>query len=177
MFLKRIGFQGKGLPTPRRSRGVGKVTRSRINRYLFESASVVSPVDPVGPAPATPATAEFLARGGGEGLTFTSVDGNGDGYRVGVFKSTTYQGFGFVTNYLIIVFEPNGYQIYYGGGQTSLAGATNAAQNAAALSGILEVTLASGVTEVVYSNSAGANDATIVGEETEELQTGGGAPE
>lgn len=155
MFLKRIGFQGKGLPTPRRSRGTGKITRSRVNRYLFAIASVVSPIPE---APAAAEVAEFPAQGGGAGLTFTSISGNGDGYRVTVFYE--FVMFGGAT-YYITVYQPNGTLVFSTGTSTLAQSVTNA-QNAAALSSILEVTLAEGVTEVVYSSSTAARHATIV---------------
>jgi len=115
-------------------------------------------VSPVPEEPAAAEVAEFPAQGGGTGLTFTSISGNGDGYRVTVFYE--FVMFGGAT-YYITVYQPNG-TLVFSTGTASLAQSVTNAQNAAALSGILEVTLAEGVTAVVYSNSTAARDGTVV---------------
>jgi hypothetical protein len=159
MFLKTFGIQGKALGTPRRALSRGQVSPVRIARYLYAIASPVTP-DPVDPTPA--ATAEFLTSGGREGITFTSVDGNGDNFKVVVFKEVTFiPPFTTYTDYYIYIWNARGNSVYTGTGSTLAASVTNA-QNAAALTGVLEITLASGVTEVVYSGSQFIGSATPV---------------
>ena len=157
MFLETFGFQGKALGTPRRALSRGQVSPVRIARYLF---SVGTPVSPVEPDQA--ATAEFLTSGAREGITFTSVDGNGDNFKVVVFKEVTFiPPFTTYTDYYIYIWNARGNSVYTGTGSTLAASVTNA-QNAAALTGVLEITLASGVTEVVYSGSQFIESATPV---------------
>lgn len=158
MFLETFGLQGKALGTPRRALSRGQVSPVRIARYLF---SVATPVTPVEPAQA--ATAEFLSTVMGEDpLVFTSVDGNGDNFKVVVFKETVFIPFsGLSVTYSIVIWDDSD-SLVFNTYQTSLDPAIKAAQNAAALNGVLEVTAPNGLSEVVYSGSQFIGSATPV---------------
>jgi len=151
VFLETFGFQGKALGTPRRALSRGQVSPVRLARYLFSIATVVTP-NPVEPTPA--ATAEFLAAiMGQDPLVFTSVDGNGDNFKVVVFKETVFIPFaGLSVTYSIVIWDDSD-SVIFSTYQTSLDPAIKAAQNAAALTGVLEVTAPNGLSEVVYSGS------------------------
>jgi len=159
VFLETFGLQGKALGTPRRALSRGQVSPVRIARYLFSVATPVTPVEP--PAPADPAEAVFSHPDlGVPVVTFTSIDGNGDNYRIAITRE--FGGFQFY--YALYIYQPNGTSFAsFTGGYGSLNAVITAAQNDASVTNIFEITYASQYgNDITYSNSFAARDATTV---------------
>jgi hypothetical protein len=144
-LLNKLGFQGRTLRLPRGSTRRGRIPSSRITQY---TRRVVL----------DPKKAEFLASGGGEGATFSSVLGLGDNFRVAITKGRVDGRF----KWSITVWDNRGNEVFSTINEGTLALAITSASNSANLSGFLDITLASGVTDVVYSSSLTYARATIV---------------
>ena len=138
----KFGFQGRAVGTPRNKNRRGRLFRSRIASFVRESLE--SPTPPV-------ATAKFLTSGGEDGVTITSVNGNGDNYLIGIYKESTFiPPFTSYVDYYFNVWNPSR-GLVYNGNESTLAALITSAQNAGALRGILSISLAGGVTDVVYN--------------------------
>ena len=134
----KFGFQGRAVGTPRNRNRRGRLFRSRIASFVRESLETV-------------ATAKFLTSGGEDGVTITSVNGNGDNYLIGIYKESTFiPPFTTYIDYYFNVWNPSR-RLVYNGNESTLAALITSAQNAGALRGILSISLAGGVTDVVYN--------------------------
>lgn len=134
----KFGFQGRAVGTPRNKNRRGRLFRSRIASFVRESLETV-------------ATAKFLTSGGEDGVTITSVNGNGDNYLIGIYKESTFiPPFTTYIDYYFNVWNPSR-GLVYNGNESTLAALITSAQNAGALRGILSISLAGGVTDVVYN--------------------------
>ena len=134
----KFGFQGRAVGTPRNKNRRGRLFRSRIASFVRESLETV-------------ATAKFLTSGGEVGVTITSVNENGDNYLIGIYKESTFiPPFTTYIDYYFNVWNPSR-GLVYNGNESTLAALITSAQNAGALRGILSISLAGGVTDVVYN--------------------------
>lgn len=141
----KFGFQGRAVSTPRNKNRRGRIFRSKIASFVREYLE--SPTPPV----ETVATAKFLTSGGEDGVTITSVNGNGDNYLIGIYKESTFiPPFTTYIDYYFNVWNPSR-RLVYNGNESTLAALIRSAQNAGALRGILSISLAGGVTDVVYN--------------------------
>jgi hypothetical protein len=141
--LFKFGFQGKAVGTPRNRNRRGRTFRSKLASFIRESLDS-SPVEKV-------ATAKFLTAGGDDGVTITSVNENGDNYLIAIQKESVFiPPFTTYIDYYFNVWNPSRVSVY-SGNEATLAALITSAQNAGALRGILSISLADGVTDVVYN--------------------------
>ena len=134
MFLKPIGFQGSILKLPRQQ-VLLRTARNRAIRYIRT------------------AKARFLTPSNREGVTFYSINGNGDSWRANIFKNAT--------TFYIGVYQPDGTRLVAHTGST-LEDVVKTAQNNANLDGVISIVLESGVTEVQYASGFTFAAATVI---------------
>ena len=134
MFLKPIGFQGSILKLPRQQ-VLLRTARNRAIRYIRT------------------AKARFLTPSNREGVTFYSINGNGDSWRANIFKNAT--------TFYIGVYQPDGTRLVAHTGST-LEDVVKTAQNNANLDGVITIVLEPGVTEVQYASAFTFAAATVI---------------
>ena len=134
MFLKPIGFQGSILKLPRQQ-VLLRTSRSRALRYIRT------------------AKARFLTPSNREGVTFYSINGNGDSWRANIFKNAT--------TFFVGVYQPDGTRLVAHAAGT-LEEAVKAAQDNASIDGIVSIVLEPGVTEVQYTAAFTFAAATVI---------------